>query len=121
MIKPPDEPAIAAAYDRWAKTYDLDPKRTRDLAAAVLRQSDLGLAGHTVIEIGCGTGYNSHWLVERARTLVALDFSKEMLREAKARVALSEHLFRTARCSLRLAARKGFGSPSHYHARVGAY
>jgi ubiquinone/menaquinone biosynthesis C-methylase UbiE len=86
MSKPPDKSEVAAAYDRWAKTYDTDPNRTRELAAEVLRQLRLELAGHTVIEIGCGTGYNTQWLVERARNVLALDFSEEMLRRAKARV-----------------------------------
>jgi ubiquinone/menaquinone biosynthesis C-methylase UbiE len=81
-----DKPDVAAAYDRWAKTYDIDPNRTRELAAAVLRQLDLELAGHTVIEIGCGTGHNTQWLAERAGNVLALDFSEEMLRRAKARV-----------------------------------
>ena len=86
MTNPPDKAQVAAAYDRWAKTYDADPNRTRELAASVLRQSDLELAGRDVIEIGCGTGRNTEWLVERAESVVAIDFSEGMLWRAKARV-----------------------------------
>jgi ubiquinone/menaquinone biosynthesis C-methylase UbiE len=91
MTNPLDKSEVAAAYDRWAKTYDIDANRTRELAAKVLRQLHRDLAVHTVIEIGCGTGYNTQWLVERARNVLALDFSEEMLRYAKARVR-SPHL-----------------------------
>ncbi|WP_438013759.1 class I SAM-dependent methyltransferase [Sorangium sp. So ce315] len=80
------KPEIASAYDRWAETYDDDDNRTRELAAAVLRQRDLALAGRDVIEIGCGTGRNTPWLAERAATVLALDFSDGMLRHARARV-----------------------------------
>lgn len=86
MISPPDKSDIATAYDRWAETYDTDRNRTRELAAAVLRQSNLKLAGRNVTEIGCGTGHNTLWIAERASNVLALDFSEGMLRQAKARV-----------------------------------
>ena len=77
---------MAAAYDRWAETYDTDLNRTREMAAGVLRQSDLELAGRDVIEIGCGTGRNTEWLAERAASVLAVDFSDGMLQQAKSRV-----------------------------------
>jgi ubiquinone/menaquinone biosynthesis C-methylase UbiE len=82
--RPP--PAIAAAYDRWARTYENDRNRTRELAAIVLRDSDLPIAGRAVIEIGCGTGHNTAWLAERATSVLALDFSEGMLRQARSQV-----------------------------------
>ena len=82
----PQVSEVAAAYDRWAETYDTDLNRTRELAAAVLRQSDLELAGRQVVEIGCGTGRNTEWLVERAACVLAIDFSEGMLRQARSRV-----------------------------------
>jgi ubiquinone/menaquinone biosynthesis C-methylase UbiE len=86
MTDPRDKPEIAAAYDRWADTYDTGINRTRELASTVLRQRGLELAGRDVIEIGCGTGHNTQWLVERAGSVTALDFSEAMLRKAQARV-----------------------------------
>lgn len=77
---------IAAAYDLWADTYDVDPNRTRELAGEILRQYDLSLAGRDVVEIGCGTGRNTLWLSEHAENVLALDISEGMLRRAKARV-----------------------------------
>jgi ubiquinone/menaquinone biosynthesis C-methylase UbiE len=63
--------------------------RTRDLAAVVLRQTRLDLAGRNVLEISCGTGSNTQWLVEQSQSVLALDFSREMLRHAQARVRSS--------------------------------
>jgi ubiquinone/menaquinone biosynthesis C-methylase UbiE len=77
---------VAAAYDRWAATYDIDANQTRELAAAALRQQNLKLADRDVIEIGCGTGRNTQWLIEHGAHVVALDFSPGMLRLAKERV-----------------------------------
>ena len=86
MTTPRENSDIAAAYDLWADTYDIDPNRTRELAGEVLRQCDLRLTGRDVLEIGCGTGRNTLWLGERAETVLALDISEGMLRQARARV-----------------------------------
>ena len=86
MTQSSDQPEIAAAYTDWAQTYDKDLNRTRDLAAEVLKQTNLDLTGRKVIEIGCGTGRNTAWLAKRADEIVALDFSDEMLAKARDRV-----------------------------------
>ncbi|HEX4954682.1 MAG TPA: class I SAM-dependent methyltransferase [Thermoanaerobaculia bacterium] len=86
----PDQPPasdVAAAYDRWSQTYDSDPNRTRERAAALLRDLPLALAGREVLEIGCGTGFNTRFLAERAAAVVALDFSPGMLAKARERVS----------------------------------
>lgn len=85
---------IANAYDDWAETYDTVPNRTRDLAGQVLRQVDLNLSGRAVLEVGCGTGRNTEWLAPAVAgssnatapgSILALDFSEEMLARARAR------------------------------------
>lgn len=89
MTQPAGKSEIAAAYNEWAETYDTDPNRTRDLAAQVLKQADLGCADRKVVEVGCGTGRNTDWLAgpaAGAREIVALDFSEEMLARARDRV-----------------------------------
>src|SRR5215212_3465291 len=77
---------VAQAYDRWSRRYDDDHNATRDLDARVVRQSPLHVAGAQILELGCGTGKNSEWLVAQARMLVALDFSPGMLDVARRRV-----------------------------------
>ncbi len=89
MTKASEQSDVAAAYDDWAETYDLDQNRTRDLAGETLRQVDLNLAGRRVIEVGCGTGRNTPWLARPetgSTNIVALDFSEAMLAKARARV-----------------------------------
>lgn len=86
MSKVGKETGIAAAYDRWAETYDTDPNRTRQLASEVLRLADLPIAGRDVVEIGCGTGRNTEWLATQAASITALDFSEQMLSRATTRV-----------------------------------
>jgi len=78
--------AVADAYDRWAASYDADRNATRDLDADVVRRSALAVDGQDVLELGCGTGKNTVWLAERARSVVALDFSPGMLARARERV-----------------------------------
>lgn len=46
----------------------------------------LAIEGADVLEVGCGTGKNTEWLVEHARSVLALDFSTGMLDKARARV-----------------------------------
>ena len=75
---------VAAAYDRWAASYDADRNLTRDLDADVVRRLPLDLDGRDVVELGCGTGKNTRWLAGRARTVTALDFSAGMLARARA-------------------------------------
>ena len=77
---------VAHAYDRWAATYDSDRNPTRDLDADVVRHSGPAIEDLDVLEIGCGTGKNTAWLAERARSVIALDFSSGMLAQARGRV-----------------------------------
>jgi ubiquinone/menaquinone biosynthesis C-methylase UbiE len=89
MTKPSEQSEIAAAYNDWAETYDRDHNRTRDLAGETLRQVELNLAGRRVIEVGCGTGRNTEWLARPeagSASILALDFSEEMLARARTRV-----------------------------------
>lgn len=86
MTQASDKSEIATAYNRWADTYDTDFNRTRTLAAKVLRKAGLQIGGNEVVEVGCGTGYNTEWLAKEAGSILALDFSEGMLLRAKARL-----------------------------------
>jgi ubiquinone/menaquinone biosynthesis C-methylase UbiE len=81
-----DPPDVARAYDRWAASYDADRNLTRDLDADVVRRAPLALDGSDVLELGCGTGKNTTHLAERARSVLALDFSAGMLARARQRL-----------------------------------
>lgn len=79
----------AADYDDWAETYDTVQNRTRDLAGEALREVNPSITGRVVIEVGCGTGRNTHWLAQQPQgpaEIIALDFSERMLERARTRV-----------------------------------
>jgi ubiquinone/menaquinone biosynthesis C-methylase UbiE len=83
---PSDGDEVAAAYDEWAAVYDSERNLTRDLDAAVLRRQSFDLTGANVLELGCGTGKNTEWLARRARSVLAMDFSRGMLDVARKRI-----------------------------------
>lgn len=78
--------SVEEAYNSWASQYDTNQNKTRDLEAIALRMSLSGYLFKSCLEIGCGTGKNTAWLVERAEQVVAVDFSEEMLLKAKAKI-----------------------------------
>jgi predicted TPR repeat methyltransferase len=71
------------AYDIWADQYDYDDNKTRDLEAFSLQHTLNGIDFKEVLEIGCGTGKNTEWLVQKATLITAVDFSEKMLAKAK--------------------------------------
>lgn len=79
----PNAHDIAAAYDRWASSYDRDDNRTRDLDGEVLRGTFANERFEVVVEAGCGTGKNTVWLATRCARLHALDVSAGMLAVAQ--------------------------------------
>ncbi|MEX2155173.1 MAG: methyltransferase domain-containing protein [Gemmatimonadaceae bacterium] len=83
---PPENANVAAAYDRWAASYDADKNATRDLDALVMRRVQLALEGREVLELGCGTGKNTTFLAEHAKKVIALDFSEGMIARAHERM-----------------------------------
>ncbi len=86
MTEPKRILEVQTSYDAWSATYDSDANPTRDLATVALERQQFDFAGRDVLEIGCGTGRNTVWLAERARSVSALDFSEGMLERARARV-----------------------------------
>lgn len=74
------------AYNTWAAQYDTNDNKTRDLEAKVLRQTLSHTGFSDCLEIGCGTGKNSVWLMEQCDHLTGVDLSEAMLAKAKNRV-----------------------------------
>lgn len=76
-----------AAYNVWANNYDTVINPTRDLEAKALRTSIKGQKLANVLELGCGTGKNTEYLISQAKQVVGADFSEEMLSQAKEKLS----------------------------------
>lgn len=74
------------AYNSWASQYDTNENKTRDLEAKSLRYLLSTISFNTVLEIGCGTGKNTEWLLQKAEQITAADLSEEMLAKAKEKI-----------------------------------
>jgi ubiquinone/menaquinone biosynthesis C-methylase UbiE len=77
---------IQQAYDNWSSQYDTNVNKTRDLEAFSLQNTLQDFSFQNGLEIGCGTGKNTAWLVTKVRRLTAVDLSEEMLTIAKAKI-----------------------------------
>ena len=80
-------------YDSWAYRYDNNINPTRDLDKIATIESLSNLNFFNVLELGCGTGKNTKWLITKADKLVGLDFSKNMLDLAKTKIAAEKATF----------------------------
>lgn len=74
------------AYDQWASTYDAVNNKTRDLEEKAIRSVIEKFSVEKIVEIGCGTGKNTDWLAKKTKSLIAVDFSEEMIRQAKLKI-----------------------------------
>ncbi|MDF1697951.1 MAG: methyltransferase domain-containing protein [Saprospiraceae bacterium] len=74
--------SIEKAYNNWAAQYDTNKNRTRDLDKKCTFETLRNYEFEHVIELGCGTGKNTPWLLENAKQIIGLDFSQEMLNKA---------------------------------------
>lgn len=76
----------ADAYNSWASQYDTNINKTRDIEASALHDTLSGISFENCLEIGCGTGKNTSWLLTKAKHITAVDFSQEMLAKAKEKI-----------------------------------
>ncbi len=74
------------AYNAWSQTYDTVENKTRDLEAKALREMLSDIENADILEIGCGTGKNTEFLLTKANQLIGADFSTEMLGQAKLKI-----------------------------------
>tara|TARA_B100000214_G_C23879926_1_gene586763 strand:- start:426 stop:1052 length:627 start_codon:yes stop_codon:yes gene_type:complete len=84
---------IKEDYDSWADNYDNDFNPTRDLDKIATIQSLCNLQFFNVLELGCGSGKNTEWLISKANKLVGLDFSKNMLDLARKKIKTDRATF----------------------------
>ena len=87
---------VREAYNRWAEIYDTNENKTRDLEAVALKTVLSGHVFENILEMGCGTGKNTGWLVNIARHVTAVDFSEEMIARAKIKITSEKVIFRQA-------------------------
>ena len=78
--------SIEKAYNSWAEQYDTNENKTRDLdiksTIATLSKYEF----KNVLELGCGTGKNTGWLLTKAERIIGLDFSQKMLDLAEEKI-----------------------------------
>jgi ubiquinone/menaquinone biosynthesis C-methylase UbiE len=77
---------VKQAYKIWSEDYDTKDNQTRDLEAIAIRTILKDIPINNCLEIGCGTGKNTEWLVKRAKFIKAIDLSEEMLALAKYKI-----------------------------------
>ncbi|MCF7797818.1 MAG: class I SAM-dependent methyltransferase [Lentisphaeria bacterium] len=87
---------IEEAYDIWADQYDTDQNRTRDLDAKATLATLASVPFESVIELGCGTGKNTRFLLTRAHRVLAVDFSEKMLSQARKNIVDKRVTFQKA-------------------------
>ena len=73
-------------YNQWSATYDSIENKTRDLEKAAGQQVLSTIAFSTVLELGCGTGKNTAWLIKKTKHLLAVDLSEGMIARAKEKI-----------------------------------
>ena len=78
--------SIEKAYDIWANQYDTNVNRTRDLDKTSTIETLSKFDFKNVLELGCGTGKNTEWLLHKAEKVIGLDFSQEMLNKAQEKI-----------------------------------
>jgi ubiquinone/menaquinone biosynthesis C-methylase UbiE len=86
--------SIKKAYNIWANQYDTNKNRTRDLDKTATIETLSKYDFESVLELGCGTGKNTTWLLSKAKQIIGLDFSKEMLKKAKEKIADERVIFK---------------------------
>ena len=77
---------IGNAYNSWSSQYDTNDNKTRDLEALALQKILQGKSFKHCLEIGCGTGKNTAWLLSICDQITAIDLSKGMLDIAKNKI-----------------------------------
>ena len=88
--------SIAKSYNSWAEQYDTNENKTRDLDRKATIETLTKYDFDNVLELGCGTGKNTEWLITKAKFVIGLDFSEEMLNKAKNKINSDKIRFQRA-------------------------
>lgn len=87
---------VKNSYNSWADQYDTNINKTRDLESIALQKTLFCKDFNSCLEIGCGTGKNTGWLLQRTNFLIGIDISEEMLRKAKEKISSPNVEFKLA-------------------------
>lgn len=71
------------AYNDWAASYDEVANATRDLEMHAKKIILQDFPFSNVLELGCGTGKNTSWLINQCNSITAVDFSENMIAMAR--------------------------------------
>jgi ubiquinone/menaquinone biosynthesis C-methylase UbiE len=88
--------SIEKSYNSWAEQYDTNENKTRDLDRKATIETLSKYDFDNVLELGCGTGKNTEWLITKAKDIIGLDFSEEMLDKAKSKIKSDKIRFQQA-------------------------
>lgn len=72
-------------YDRWAATYDIDGNPLIALEAPQLSSLLGDVMGLRALDVGCGTGRHAIQLAAAGANVHAIDFSDQMLHQARSK------------------------------------
>ena len=78
--------SVQQAYNNWAEQYDSNENKTRDLEARSIRETLARFSFNHCLEIGCGTGKNTEWLIQKSKQITAVDLSEAMLAKARQKI-----------------------------------
>lgn len=84
---------VKEAYKHWSVQYDKNVNKTRDLEAISIRDILSDIKFNKCLEIGCGTGKNTEWLVTKGENILSVDLSEEMLAIAKQKITTKSVMF----------------------------
>ena len=87
---------IEESYNSWADQYDSNLNKTRDLDKISTIETLENYEFENVLELGCGTGKNTVWFLNKAKLIIGLDFSEEMLNLAKEKITDKKVTFKKA-------------------------
>ena len=84
---------VRDGYDRWARIYDHDANPLPALEDPQVREALGDVRAREVLDLGCGTGRHTEWLVAGGARVTAVDFSEAMLEQARRKVPAADVRF----------------------------
>jgi malonyl-CoA O-methyltransferase len=94
-----DDPAFSEivptsiGYDQWAASYDRDENPLPALEEPLVQELLEDVHGFDILDLGCGTGRHSIRMAGAGARVTALDFSSEMLGQARKKTGVSDLRF----------------------------